>query len=319
MSSEYASTFGCITVLTLDDDANMRAIVGNTLRAAGCSEVLQSSTGPRALETIASQHVDLVICDCHMEPMDGLTFLQKLRETPKGAEMPVIMLTASSDEAQAYRARELKVASWLVKPIVPSSLPRLVAAAIGLAAPQVAEDCLQDLAAAYEASLPNELGTLAAITGRIDAGALSFDDYAPDLLGRLHKLKGQAGMLGYPLLGEIAAWLHDLLRPAIGQRVVLASLGSEINRVLRIGGGAMLLIAERKLRGDGGAAGQRIKEQLGTFARDLQKRVLAAAAEAEAEARALRDQQAVARAELVADRLTMQGLIKKGPPASVSG
>lgn len=309
MSSEYTSTFACITVLSLDDDPNMRAIVVTTLRAAGCHAVLQASNGARALQMVEEQTIDLVICDCHMEPMDGLVFLEKLRATAKGMEMPVIMLTASSDEAQAYRARELKVASWLVKPIVPSSLPRLVAAAIGLAAPQVKEDCLQDLAAAYEASLPNELGTLAAITARVDAGALSFDQYAPDLLGRLHKLKGQAGMLGYPLLGELAAWLHDLLRPAIGQPAVLAALGGEINKVLRIGGGAMLLIAERKLRGDGGAAGQRIKDQLGTFARDLQKRVVAAAEAAEAGARAQREQQALARAEIAADRLTMQRLV----------
>lgn len=318
VASEYESTFACITVLTLDDDPTMRAVVGAALRAAGCRNVLQSSNGPRALEMIASQHVDVVLCDCRMEPMDGLTFLQKLRATPRGEEMPVIMLTASSDEADAYRARELKVAAWLVKPIVPASLPRHVAAAIGLAAPHMAEDSLQNLAAAYEASLPSQLGELAEITGRIASGKLGFDENAPDLLRRLHKLKGQAGMLGYPLLGEIAGWLHDLLRPAIDQASVLDKLGPDINRALQVGGGTMLLIAERKLRGDGGAAGARIKDQLGGFTRDLQARVREAVAEAERTARAQRDQTAVTRAEINADRLTLQRMISNSPDPALS-
>ncbi len=107
MQSDYTATFGCLTILTLDDDHTMRTVVGDALRAAGCRNVLQTCDGHKALAMIESRQVDLVLCDCQMEAMDGLTFLQRLRLRllPQGADMPVIMLTASNDEAEAYRAR----------------------------------------------------------------------------------------------------------------------------------------------------------------------------------------------------------------------
>lgn len=194
----------------------------------------------------------------------------------------------------------------------PATLPRHVAAAVGLAPPRMQNDSLESLAAAYEASLPGKVGSLANLAQKIEAGELSFAEQSKSLLRRLHKLKGQAGMLGYPLLGQIAGWLHDLLRPSMAHLDAVAPLQSDINRVLRIGTAAIALLAERKLRGNGGTTGTRIHQQLGSFADDLRKRIDMAIAAAETQQRAARDQHAVRRAEITADQWTLHGLVYRG-------
>ena len=312
MRSEQAAGLAGVNILILDDDATMRTVLGDALRAAGCRNILQTGNGHTALDWAATRRVDLVLCDCRMEAMDGLTFLQKLRQFPAGAAMPVIMVTGSSDEADAYQARRLKAAAWLVKPVVPASLPRHVAAALGIAPPSpVASDSLEALAAAYEARLPGEVGLLAALAARLENGELRFDTHGHELLRRLHTLKGQAGTLGYPLVGEVAGGLHDLLRTALGELEGLGPLLKDLHRGLRIGTAAMVLIAERKLRGDGGAAGAKVRDQLGAFADDLQRRIGLAVAAVEKERRALRDHQAEQLAAVDVDRWTLHGLINR--------
>ena len=64
MSHDYATGFGLVTILTLDDDPDMRAAIGGMLRAAGCRSVIQVGNGADALEIIAQRRVDLVLCDC---------------------------------------------------------------------------------------------------------------------------------------------------------------------------------------------------------------------------------------------------------------
>lgn len=318
MSSAFATGFGLVTLLTLDDDPNMRAAVGSMLRAAGCRNVIQVGNGADALEIIASRSVDLVLCDCQMAPMDGLTFLERLRVTRAGATMPVIMLTASSDEEEAWRARELKVAAWIVKPVLPTTLVGQVAAALGMAAPRVEEDSLANLASAYETRLPEEIGRLAVMAREVEAGKLGADAGLDELLRALHRVKGQAGTLGYPLLGQIAGWLHDMIRRLVRHPEATAPLRADAIKVLHVGAGTMALIAERKLRGDGGQAGQRILTQLGGAVGALSERLDAAIRREEEERRDRRDRDAERRAETEADRWMLGRRINLDSPTGRS-
>jgi two-component system chemotaxis response regulator CheY len=306
MPSDYATGFGHVTILTLDDDATMRAAVGSTLRAAGCRNVIQVGNGPDALEIIAGRSVDLVLCDCQMAPMDGLAFLERLRITRAGAGMPVIMLTASSDEEEAWRARELKVAAWLVKPVTPATLAAQVAAALGMAAPHVAADALASLASAYEARLPEEIGRLARMAREVQAGTLGAAPGLEELIRALHTVKGQAGTLGYPLLGRIAGWLHDMVRRLLRHPAATAPLLAEAIKVLHVGAGTMSLVAERKLRGEGGEAGARILAQLGGVVSALCGRLDEAVLAEERAQRDRRDRAADRRAEAEADRWLLE-------------
>ena len=78
-------------------------------------EVIGASNGVEALDTIHDRHPDLVLLDVMMPEMDGMSVLAKLRQEPETADLPVILITALSDEKRMNRARELGARDYLVK------------------------------------------------------------------------------------------------------------------------------------------------------------------------------------------------------------
>jgi two-component system chemotaxis response regulator CheY len=281
------------TILLVDDDPTMRAAVASSLRAAGCHHVLQAGDGEQALQAVRGAAIDLVICDCQMTPMDGLTFLRHLRETPEGRELRVIMLTASDRPEDAWVGRELKVAAWLIKPITPKTVIRRVAAVLGFAAEgTLPEDTLAELADAYERRLPNEVATLDSMVRRLASHPQEFDRTCEELVRRLHVVKGQAGTLGYALLGAVAGQAHDVLRDAEDAPEAVVPMRADIQRLLNSTMAVLRIIVERRLRGGGGAGGVKVLEDLARFADPLHARIHAAVAEATVATREKRDRMA---------------------------
>lgn len=308
MEAALALGLSQVSILMVDDDPTMRAAVRSTLRAAGNRELVQMAEAAEALDYLRHRQVDLVLSDCRMAPMDGITFLRRLREHPRTEHLPVIMLTASSDGRDAWEARELHATAWLVKPVLPQVLLGQIAAALGMAPPPVATDVLARLAARYEAELPSEIAMLEAMVARLPAQPGPQDPLAEEMLGRLHQTQGQAGTLGYPLISVLAGALHDTLRTWLRHP---QAHGAEVRRLLTVGASAMKLVAARRLRGEGGAAGDSIRQHVAHFAGNLQRRIEAEAREAEAEVRRLRDLAAVRAAEADADRWRLQREIQQ--------
>ena len=261
------------TVLILDDDPTMRAAVRATLQEAGCQNILHTGNGNEALRLVTAARIDLILCDCQMPIMEGMTFLRKLRESPAGAAVPVIMLTASRSAADAWEAQRLNVAGWLVKPITPQSVAAQVAATLGKLAPRVSENLLETLARTYEAELPVQVQQIADMAAQLDPQAADFAARRLALHRRLHVIRGQAGTMGYALLGDLAGLLDDTLRHGQAAAAAMAPHQEELLRLLRVGTTGMKLVADRRLRGDGGAAGARMKEQLGEFAERLRAKL----------------------------------------------
>ncbi len=270
---EGATSLANTTVLLLEDDPTMRAAVRTMLRAAGCQEVLQTSNGHEALKLVGWHHPDLVLCDCQMVPMDGMTFLRELRRLPHGAEVPVLMLTANQSAEDAWEARRLKVAGWLVKPVAPQNVVAQAAATLGRLPPRVPENILEQLTASYELKLPEEVAALLELASGAQPSAAAFPTRLAELHGKLHILKGQAGTLGYQLLGQVAAHLHDMLAQALRHPEAAEAERVELRRLLRVGLAGMKLVAERRLRGGGGVAGARMLQQVADFTLALQARL----------------------------------------------
>jgi len=102
------------TVLVVEDSVAAREVVMRILRREGY-EVIGASNGREALDTLDRTHADLVLLDVMMPEMDGMTMLDVMRKSPQLRELPVILLSALSDEARIQRARELGVSEYLVK------------------------------------------------------------------------------------------------------------------------------------------------------------------------------------------------------------
>ncbi|HYN95783.1 MAG TPA: response regulator, partial [Pilimelia sp.] len=77
-------------VLLVDDDAEVRAQVADSLRAAG-AEVVACGDGRRGLELTRDRRFDLIVCDVGMPDEDGFALLAALREDPATRRTPVLM------------------------------------------------------------------------------------------------------------------------------------------------------------------------------------------------------------------------------------
>ncbi|HET9655632.1 MAG TPA: response regulator [Kineosporiaceae bacterium] len=109
------------TVLVVDDDPAIRDYVGDMLELDGHT-VRFALDGPGALAEIAQARPDCVILDVMMPGMNGHEVLATLRQTDGGPELPVIMLTAFSDDEQLWRAWNGGVDYFIAKPFDPEQL-----------------------------------------------------------------------------------------------------------------------------------------------------------------------------------------------------
>jgi len=103
------------TILTIDDSASIRQMVGLTLKVAGY-QVIEAHDGADGLGKATSAAIDAVITDLNMPVMDGLTFIRKFRAHPASKGVPVILLTTESDEELKRQAKEAGATGWIVKP-----------------------------------------------------------------------------------------------------------------------------------------------------------------------------------------------------------
>jgi DNA-binding response OmpR family regulator len=102
------------TVMVVDDTPVIRETVAKLLRQEGYQTIC-ASNGKEALAAFRDATPDLVLLDVMMPEMDGMEFLQSLRRHPRGRVLPVIMMTALSDDANQTRAEELGASDYLVK------------------------------------------------------------------------------------------------------------------------------------------------------------------------------------------------------------
>jgi CheY-like chemotaxis protein len=107
-------------VLLVDDDARMRQVLAKLLRSSGFDLVEEVSDGQAALDRLMEIRVDLILTDCQMPRMDGITMVTALRA--KGDRTPVIMLSGHNDPQQVVRAIRAGVNNYVPKPIHPETL-----------------------------------------------------------------------------------------------------------------------------------------------------------------------------------------------------
>ncbi|BBB91996.1 MAG TPA: response regulator transcription factor [Methylomusa anaerophila] len=106
------------TVLIADDELRMRKLVADFLMREGYN-ILEADNGKAALEIISNKEVDLVILDVMMPEYDGWTVCREIR---KKSNVPVIMLTAKSEEVDQLFSFEIGADEYITKPFSPKVL-----------------------------------------------------------------------------------------------------------------------------------------------------------------------------------------------------
>ncbi len=113
------------TLLVVDDIPEIRDVLRRRFAKRGYV-VVEAAGGPEALETVEQKDIDLVILDVSMPGMSGMEVLEKLRASPRGKELPIIMATGHVQAVFADEAMRLGATGYVEKPIDFRSLLALV-------------------------------------------------------------------------------------------------------------------------------------------------------------------------------------------------
>ena len=106
------------TVLIVEDELKITRLVRDYLAQAGF-DVIEASDGQTALTQARAQRPDMIVLDLGLPGMDGLDVARQLRET---SSVPIIMLTARTEESDRIVGLELGADDYITKPFSPKEL-----------------------------------------------------------------------------------------------------------------------------------------------------------------------------------------------------
>lgn len=118
------------TVLVVEDDAGILRQIAFNLESHGYS-VQTAVTGLEALKLLMQKRPDLLITDVMMPEMDGHELVSSVRSDPQLSDLPVIMLTARSQDEDMMQGYQSGTDLYLTKPFNPAELVTFVKRILG--------------------------------------------------------------------------------------------------------------------------------------------------------------------------------------------
>ena len=114
-----------LQILLLEDSEDIRLIMTTELEWLGY-QVVVATDAEHALELAAARPPDLIISDIQMPGIDGLEFIQRIREIPTLATVPAIAVTGYSLETEVQRVLSHGFNAHLLKPVEREDLASLI-------------------------------------------------------------------------------------------------------------------------------------------------------------------------------------------------
>jgi phosphate regulon transcriptional regulator PhoB len=121
-------------VLVVEDEPDIQNLIVHHLTREGF-RCRTAATGTEALARVRSTPPDLIVLDLMLPEMDGLEVCRRLRGDPATASLPLIMLTAKTDEVDRIVGLEMGADDYLAKPFSPKELVARVRAVLRRARP----------------------------------------------------------------------------------------------------------------------------------------------------------------------------------------
>ena len=103
------------TILVVDDEENILELIRYNLEKSGY-RVLVAGNGSDAMSVLEENSVDLMVLDLMLPDMDGVEICKKVRNSEKYDQLPIIMLTAKSEEIDRILGLELGADDYMTKP-----------------------------------------------------------------------------------------------------------------------------------------------------------------------------------------------------------
>jgi two-component system chemotaxis response regulator CheY len=121
-----------LDVLVVDDSAMMRAIIIKTLRLSklALGKVFEAANGEEGLRVIDENMINVALVDINMPVMNGVEMIERLRQNPKTANLPIVVVSTESSEKRIQMVHS-KGAGFIHKPFNPESIRETIQLIMG--------------------------------------------------------------------------------------------------------------------------------------------------------------------------------------------
>ncbi len=103
-------------ILVVDDECAIRELLEMLLEANGFSDIKMAADGEEAIKLAEEWQPDVILLDLMLPKIDGLTVCKMIRSNSKTTSIPIIMLTAKSEESDIVLGLELGANDYITKP-----------------------------------------------------------------------------------------------------------------------------------------------------------------------------------------------------------
>ena len=117
------------TIAIIEDEPNIVELVKYNLDREGY-QTISSGNGRKGLELIQQELPDLIVLDLMLPELDGISICKQLRADPRTKSIPIIILTAKSEEADRVLGLEMGADDYVTKPFSPRELVARVRAVL---------------------------------------------------------------------------------------------------------------------------------------------------------------------------------------------
>jgi two-component system, OmpR family, phosphate regulon response regulator PhoB len=129
-------------ILVVEDEPAIQELIAVNLEHAG-HRVLRAASVPQAEEHVRNALPDLVLLDCMLPGLSGVSYAKKLRANERTRDVPIIMLTARASEQDKILGLESGADDYVTKPFSPRELLARIKAVMRRRAPQLTEDMVE--------------------------------------------------------------------------------------------------------------------------------------------------------------------------------
>ena len=210
-------------ILVVDDDRSIRLLLVNAFRREEY-QLEEAANGSQAIEVCQRRMPDLILMDAVMPEMDGFDACKAIRETPNGADIPVLMITGLEDENSIVRAFSSGATDYISKPINFSVMKQRVARLIKA---NKAEKHVKQLA--YHdplTSLPNRANLMQHLRLVVEQAAAEGGKFAILFLD-LDRFKMINDTMGHDVGDLLLKAVADRIRNCVRDQDFIARLGGD--------------------------------------------------------------------------------------------
>ncbi len=130
------------TILVVEDEPAIQELIAYNLKQAG-HQTLRADNAEQALNLVSNALPDLVLLDWMLPGLSGIEFARRLRADKRTRTVPIIMLTARSDEQDKLVGLDTGADDYITKPFSPRELMARIKAVLRRRAPEMTDDVVQ--------------------------------------------------------------------------------------------------------------------------------------------------------------------------------